>query len=174
MRLTRGVSTKVSLVIAAIVCAPAGATAQEPIDLASMLGTALAEFETPNGPIIAVQPEVSCPGETPAESEPCSLAAVDSVIAHYAEEVGAQMETADAPLPPCRWNAGDAGDRSGVRMSAAVQERADGSFRIALTVRCERDAGHYLGGFFLQSNIYPFQHVDGEWRRVGDVLTIIT
>jgi hypothetical protein len=98
---------------------------------------------------------------------------VDSVIAHCAEEVGAQMETADTPLPPCRWNAGDVGDRSGVRMSAAVQEREDGSFRIALTVRCERDAGHYLGGF-LQSIIYPFQYVDGEWRRVGDAVTIIT
>ena len=49
-----GVLANVSLVIGAIVCAPAGGTAQEPIDLALMLGTALEDFETPNGPIIEV------------------------------------------------------------------------------------------------------------------------
>ncbi len=44
MRSAIGVSLKVSLVIASIVCAPSGGTAQEPIDLALMLGTALKEF----------------------------------------------------------------------------------------------------------------------------------
>lgn len=173
MRTTIGLLAKVALVIAAIVCVPAGGTAQEPIDLALMLGTALEEFETPNGPIIEVEPQVSCPGETPAESEPCSLAELDSVIVHYAEEVGARLETADAPRPPCRWNEIDAGDRMGVRLSAAVRKQRDGSFRVSVTVRCVRDPEDAFGGF-LQSNIYPFEYVDGEWRRVGDVITIIT
>lgn len=173
MRLTMGVLAKVSLVIAPIVCAPAGGRAQNPIDLALMLGTALEEFETPNGPIIEVEPQVSCPGETPAESEPCSFAEVDSVIAHYAEEVGARMETADSPRPPCRWNEVDAGDRKGARLSVAVREQQDGSFRVSVTVRCVGDPEDAFGGF-LQSNIYPFEYMDGEWRRVGDAKTIVT
>ena len=173
MRSAIGVSLKVSLVIASIVCAPSGGTAQEPIDLALMLGTALKEFETPNGPIIEVEPHVSCPGETPAEPEPCSFAEVDSVIAHYAEEVGARMEAADSPLPLCRWSEVDAGDRMGVRLSAAVREQRDGSFSVSVTVSCLRDPEDAFGGF-RQSNIYPFGYVDGEWHRVGDVIIIIT
>ena len=167
------VSVKVSMVLAAMVCTSAGNTAREPMDLALMLGTALEEFDTPNGPIIEVAPQVSCPGETPAESEPCSLVEVDSVIAHYAEEVGARLESPDSPLPPCRWNEVEVGDRMGVRLSAAVREQRDGSFRVSVTVRCVRDPENTFRGF-LQSNNYPFRYVDGQWRRVGDVITIIT
>jgi hypothetical protein len=173
MRSAIGFLLRVSLIIAAIVFAPAGGTAQEPIDLALMLGTALKEFETSNGPIIEVEPQVSCPGETPVEPEPCSLAEVDSVIAHHAEVVGARMEAADSPLPLCRWSEVDAGDRMGVRLSAAVREQRDGSLSVSVTVGCVRDPEDAFGGF-LQSNIYPFGYVDGEWRRVGDVITIIT
>jgi len=173
MNLINGWAFKVSLAMAAALCIPVAGAAQEPMDVALMLGAALEEFETPNGPIVEVEAQVSCPGAAPGEQEPCLHAEVDSVIARYAEEVRAPLEVAGSPLPPCRWNQVESGDRMGVRLSAAVGEMQDGSFSVTVAVRCLEDPGRFGRGF-VHSVTYPFMYVDGEWSRVGDSLTIVS
>jgi len=139
------------------------------MDLGLILGTALKEFGTPIGHIVEVEKQVACPGGTPAAPQLCAFATLDSIMAHFAEEVGARIEPADSPLPPCQPS-----NNMGVRLSVAIQDQRDGSIGVSISQRCVKGSVDTLGGYFLHSKLYPFRYVDGAWRRVGALISIIT
>lgn len=168
--------TRLAILVAAGVWALGGelVTAQETQAVKAMVGTALAEFETPNGPVVQLESRLRC---SEAEREGrgyCPEPYAETLLADHASEVGATLVSEPTALPPCRWNEGETGQAKGLRMSLLMHRDLEGLVWISVSVSCERDSGHYMGSLFFQEARFPFRLVDGVWKRSGEPITIIT
>lgn len=148
--------------------------AQEERAVVSMVETALAEFETPNGPIVELESRLRCSEVGHEERGFCPEPFAETALAEYASGVGARLVSEPSGLPACRWNERESDEAKGLQKSLLMHRDAEGTIWISVTVRCERDPGHYMGSRFMQSARYPFRLVDGAWARSGEAITIIT
>lgn len=162
------------LAVLAAWIAPIELLGQDPIDRAAMVTTALDEFETPNGPIVAVLGRLHCEAQGADPSVPCPDSEADSVLARFAEEHDATLVPAEAPQPHCQWSDADTSDRNGLVLLVRMHEPADrdGKLWVDVETRCRSSWEPFPQ--FVHIKRYPFELVDGEWKRHGEVIVIIT
>lgn len=175
MRLLQG-QLKSSIMLFGAAVWLSGATAagaQQPDAVASMVETALEEFETSNGPIVEVEGRLVCADRRPDERETCPEPRADVVIGEYAERLEAGLVFDEPPLPACRWNEVEVRGRAGVRMSVRLSGDPEEVIWISVIVQCREDPDQF-GREFVQALRYPFKMIDGEWQRSGEAVTVIS
>jgi len=138
-----------------------------------MVETVLEEFETTNGPIVEVQGRLLCAESQETDAAVCPEPRADSLLAEYAEQVGAEVVLDDSALPACRWYEVEVRDPKGVRMFVHMGGDPEGVTWMTVSVRCAQDPGR-AGREFLHAVRYPFELIDGEWQRSGEAITVIS
>jgi len=147
--------------------------AQELDGVDQMVRTALQEFET-SLPILEVEGNLACADRQVDEVWACLEPRASVVIADFAAEVGAELLFDEPPLPACGWNEANRPARNGVRISLQISSAAEGVIWILVNEWCEDDPERYFNPNYGRTMIYPFRIVDGEWKRCGEVITIVT
>jgi hypothetical protein len=161
-------------IVVSVCAAPAGTWAQGAIDRGAAVAIALGEFRTPNGPIVEVVGGLGCRPRAPAAAVGCSDAQSDSVLVRFAQGHGAALVEGHAPDPVCRWDESVVQGRKGLWLSVHVLESAegDGALRIYVETRCTSPTS--FRQLFLHGVSYPFYRVDGDWKRRGSAITVIS
>ena len=174
----RSILASLALMVA---CHASGAAQVETApDWASMTRQALAEFSTPNGPIVEVVRAVRCESNQVSQGFPCPGEALSEVLEDFAARSNAALVEGIGDEPNCRWSGVESGRPKGLRLRVRVANVPDRNGRILISVgtRCvvvrQDRRGQDRRGGFLHGASYPFELVDGEWMRRGEVMHIIT
>lgn len=146
--------------------------AQDEQEVVSMVETALAEFETPNGPIVQLESHFRCSGVERAEGGYCPVPYAETLLTEYASEQGLVLVAPPSASPGCISNREEAQQDKGFRMTLGMQRDPDGVVWARIRLTCWTDAGAGGGGLLLQAYGYPFRLVDGAWKRSGEVESI--
>jgi hypothetical protein len=171
------------LIVAALAPAllPATAHAQDlsATDTTQILAAVLAEFRTPNGPIVRIVPDVPCagdrgmPGVLPGGRHSCRSPATDAAVLKHAADRALELSSFEEPFPFCGWSGIEAEAANGVRLHLRPIRIVDDELRAGVVIRCRGYPGQPERQF-IHDVEYGLARHDGGWRIVRVALQLIT